>query len=80
MTEQERCRELVRAALRAGVLPSRSPELTWGGPGAGAGCAVCGITIPRGETELEIEVAGKPLHFHVRCFAAWHVELLCGAN
>jgi len=80
MTDQDHCRELARAGLRAGVLPARSPELTWGGPGAGSSCAVCSVTIPREETELEIEVAGNALHFHVRCFAAWHVELICSAN
>jgi len=80
MTDHERCRELARAALLAGTLPTRSPDVTWGGPGAGIDCVVCGVAIPRDLTELEIEVAGGALHFHVKCFAAWHVELICRAN
>jgi hypothetical protein len=74
-------RELARAALLAGKLPTRPAERTWGGPGIGSLCGVCGAKIPGDELELEIEIPGdgalpyvEVFHLHVRCFAAWEFE------
>jgi len=74
-------REKTRAAVRAGKLAARAPTRTWGGPGVGADCAVCGVPVTHGEMEVEIQFArdgGKSgldqYHLHIRCFAAWEFE------
>ena len=58
-----------------------APDRTWGGPGVGAPCSVCGEPIKRDQLELETQFAhdgSNPgldkFHIHVRCFAAWELE------
>ena len=75
-------RAKARAALHAGKLPQRSPDHTWGGPGAGACCSVCGAIVKPEETELELEFArsgdgSQPErhHLHSGCLAAWEAVL-----
>ncbi len=67
--------------MRSGKLPARSPDGTWGGPGVGAPCPVCGRRVTKGEMEFEIQFARDGdapgldnFHFHIRCFAAWELE------
>ena len=74
-------RERVREAIRAGTLPDRDADRTWGGPGSGVHCAVCGQTLHPIESELELEFFldrpnGGPIvrHLHGRCFLAWDAE------
>jgi hypothetical protein len=74
-------REKVREAIRAGTLPRRRPDRTWGGPGVGARCRICSTLVRQDEVELELEFhrSGSPTvsekyHVHVRCFAAWELE------
>jgi hypothetical protein len=74
-------REKAREVIRAGVIPSRHPERTWGGPGVGAHCTICRVPVQRDELEIELEFvrqneASDPdrYHVHIRCFAAWDVE------
>ena len=73
-------REEARAAIQNGKLPSRTPDRTWGGPGVGAECSVCGRPVTKGELEFEIQFeqdGGGGLdkyHVHIRCFAAWEFE------
>ena len=75
-TDEERLRKLAREAIAAGMLPSLRASRLWGGPGIGAGCAVCGQPVGREELgfELELGAGSGERHFHVRCFAAWDVE------
>jgi hypothetical protein len=67
--------------LGGGRLPERRPDSIWGGPGAGAGCAICDVQLSSDEMELEIEFAREDgfgadrYHVHVACFAAWEAEL-----
>jgi hypothetical protein len=42
MPDEPRLREQAREAIQTGKLPSRAPDRTWGGPGVGADCTVCG--------------------------------------
>jgi hypothetical protein len=79
--DENALREKVRSIIREGKLPSRAPDRTWGGPGVGAECAVCGLPVRRDELEFEVEFAhdGRDpglakYHMHVRCFAAWELE------
>jgi hypothetical protein len=81
MPDEPRLREQARAAIQSGKLPSRAPDRTWGGPGVGAACAVCGLPITREQLEFEIQFARDgdnpgldKFHVHIRCFAAWEFE------
>jgi hypothetical protein len=76
-------RERVREAIRAGSFPDRDADRTWGGPGSGMDCAVCGHTLHPIESELELEFlpdaaeqAPTVLHLHGKCFLAWQAERL----
>jgi hypothetical protein len=78
MPDELRLREQAREVIRAGKLPSRKPDRTWGGPGVGAACSVCGLPVKSDELEFEIQFARDgdnpgldKFHVHVRCFAAW---------
>ncbi len=71
-----------REAIRAGKLPHRRPERTWGGPGEGACCTICSAPVRAGEIEIEMEFAptgdgsgSDRHHAHPRCFAAWERAL-----
>jgi hypothetical protein len=81
MLDEPIVREKAREAIRAGELPTRLPDRTWGGPGIGEPCTICGERIKRDQLEFEIQFAhdgARPelerFHVHVRCFAAWEFE------
>lgn len=78
MPDELRLRERARDVIRAGKLPSRKPDRTWGGPGVGVPGSVCGLPVKSDELEFEIQFARDgdnpeldKFHVHVRCFAAW---------
>src|SRR5258708_3097963 len=79
--DEETAREKARSAIRAGKLPARAPDRTWGGPGVGAPCAICELPVRPTELEFEIQFAhdgSNPgldkFHVHLQCFAAWQFE------
>ena len=81
MLEESVLRDYARQVIRAGKLPSRTPDRTWGGPGVGAPCSVCDHPVTRDQLEFEIQFAHNgdtpgldKFHVHVRCFAAWEFE------
>jgi hypothetical protein len=81
MPDEPRVREQAREAIKSGKLPSQTPNRTWGGPGIGAECSVCGRPVTKAELESEIQFARDgdnpgpdKFHLHVRCFAAWEFE------
>lgn len=57
MSDEGTLRDKARAAIRNGKLPTRSPDRTWGGPGVGAECAICGLPVTKDEMEFEIQFA-----------------------
>ena len=78
-------RHRVREAIRAGKLPNRRPERTWGGRGDGAPCAICDELVQQDEVEFELDFGrseddpglgndGMGLLVHLRCFQAWELE------
>ena len=74
-------RDRVLEAIRAGKLPDRPPKRTWGGPGSGASCMVCGERLKPDENELELEFATddddrrqENYYAHLGCFSAWNTE------
>ncbi len=72
-------RRKARAAICAGMLPGQHQVSTWGGPGSGTSCAVCGDTVPRDGLGFELEFGDADgrlelRHVHIPCFAAWDLE------
>jgi hypothetical protein len=72
-------RRQARAAIRAGMLPRQPQVSVWGGPGAGASCAVCGSTVARDGHGFELEFRDamgqlERRYVHIPCFAAWDSE------
>jgi len=81
MPDESILREKARAVIESGKLPSRRPDRTWGGPGVGAPCSVCGLPVTKDELEFEIQFARDgdnpgldKFHVHIRCFAVWELE------
>jgi hypothetical protein len=81
MPSESKLHEQARAAIRSGKLAARRPYRTWGGPGIGAACSVCGRPVTADELEVEIQcVRGGSdpcldrFQVHVRCFAEWELE------
>ena len=81
MPNEQWIRALARKALLAGTLPRRDPARTWGGPGVGMPCTICGDRIPAGQMEYELQFSHDSenpgldrFHLHLRCFAAWELE------
>ncbi len=81
MLDDDSLRRKAREAIRSGTLPIRLPDRTFGGPGSGATCSLCGDQVRRYQMGLEIEFdrSGAPLgvdryQLHPRCFAAWARE------
>jgi hypothetical protein len=74
-------RAKAREAVRTGKLPAQSPDRTWGDPGVGAPCTICGEPVRRDQMEFEVQFERDgtapgldKYHIHVRCFAAWEFE------
>jgi hypothetical protein len=81
MPDEAILREKARDIVRQGKLPARTPDRTWGGPGVGAECTICGEPVGKKEMEFEIQFARDgdnpgldKFHVHIRCFAAWEFE------
>ena len=81
MKDEHTIREKAREAIQSGKLPAMKPSRTWGGPGSGTPCSVCGEPVTPGQMELEVayrRADGRPgletYYFHIRCFAVWECE------
>ena len=55
MNNEATLREKAREAIQSGKLPAMKPSRTWGGPGSGTECSVCGEPVKPDQMELEIE-------------------------
>lgn len=67
--------------MLAGILPDRPPpDRIWGGGGNGLQCVVCGASVTRDQTGLEIEFTARDgagtgnYHMHVACYSALEFE------
>jgi len=74
-------REKAREAIRSGKLPSRKPDRTYGGPGSGKLCSLCGERVTLEQIEMEIEFNSHGVqprldgyYLHVSCLAAWEFQ------
>jgi len=80
MLDEHLRRELARAAIRAGRLPSRSPERMGSRSGTQLACAVCSGPVQPSEEEIKLGYdhgavqEAEVFHLHIRCFAAWEFE------
>ena len=81
MPDETVLRAEAREAIRTGMMPSKRPDRTWGGPGVGVVCTVCGEAVARDQMEFEVEFGRDgdnsgldKFHVHVRCFAALEFE------
>jgi hypothetical protein len=81
MTDDSTLRSKAREAIQARRLPDRLRDRTWGGPGAGASCPVCGERLKHDEPEFELEFdrddgdrGPDNYHIHILCFAVWELE------
>ena len=74
-------RAKAREAIRTGKMPSRRRDRTWGGPGVGVICTVCGEAVRKDQLEMQVEFSHDgstprlaSYHIHLHCFAAWELE------
>ena len=81
MPDETVLRSKARELIRTGKMPSRRPDRTWGGPGVGVVCIVCGEAVTKDQLEIQVEFGhdgSSPgleiFHIHIRCFAAWEFE------
>ena len=76
--DEDRLRQKAREVIGSGTLPDRRPDRTWGGPGTGLTCVVCGQSLMSEESELELEFFERngrlTYHLHFPCFDAWELE------
>jgi len=70
-----------RNAVHSQALPARLPDHTWGGPGNGSRCPICGEALESQGMVFELEFAGPSggvpeyRQMHVICFKAWELEI-----
>lgn len=74
MNDESVLRRIARESIANGMLPRHSPKQTWGGPGTGAQCALCGASIDKHELEFEVEFGVERLHLHLPCYSVWDSE------
>ncbi len=87
MNDEGALHKKAREAIQSGRLPAMKPSRTWGGPGNGTPCSVCGEPVTQAEIELEIEYRRNGAtpgldnyYLHIRCFAVWECEIAHRAN
>lgn len=60
MPDKAALRDKAREAIESGRLPTARPGRILCAPSAGAACAVCGVLVPRGEMQFELEFPDRP--------------------
>ena len=78
VVNDDELRQRVRRLLRRRQLPRQTQARTWGGPGLGKLCSVCGKKIDGRDQEYELQfvLRGDVVthRFHARCHAIWELE------
>jgi len=80
MPDEARLRNRAREAIRAGKLPCRQPDHTFGAPGNGESCALCGEPVAQDQMLIQIgyqrDATSKSTsyHLHLGCHEAWEFE------
>jgi len=80
MPDELLLRQKAREAIRSGKLPRRQPDRTFGAPGSGESCALCGEPVAQDQMLIQIEYQRHATsrltsyHLHLGCHAAWEFE------
>ena len=80
MPDEPLLREKAREAIRSGKLPRRQPDRTFGAPGNGKSCGLCGEPVARDQMLIQIDYQRRTTsgltsyHLHLGCHAAWEFE------
>ncbi len=65
---------LARKHIGDGRLPRSVPASVWAGPGTGATCSLCELSIEAEHVEYELSGNGGAIfRFHMRCHAIWQL-------
>lgn len=76
--DEQRLQQLARQRLRAGAIPARQPDQSWGGRGSRQPCPVCGRAVSAQELEMELEFRSRGgverFFLHIQCYGAWDIE------
>jgi hypothetical protein len=71
-------RLLARARIDSGALSAVKVDHVAAGPGDGALCALCGVSVLRPQIAYEVPFdrngIPQPTFFHIGCFRAWRLE------
>jgi hypothetical protein len=60
MPDEATLEDKAREAIDSGRLPTARPGRILYAPSAGAACAVCGVSVSRGEMQVELEFPNNP--------------------
>jgi len=80
MPDEPLLREKAREAIRSGKLPRRQPDRTFGAPGSGESCALCGEPVAQDQMLIQIEYQRdatsrlRSYQLHLGCHTAWEFE------
>lgn len=76
MNDETALRKIAHESIAAGLLPNHPPLKTWGGPGSGVKCALCGTFVDEDQLEFEVEFGPESgrCYLHLACFSAWDTE------
>ena len=75
--DQESLRSLILCKLRDGRLPHDGIRTVWSSPSDGETCDACDTVLAKTELLMEgvtLDLGGRPLQLHVRCFQVWDHE------
>ena len=64
----------IRSRTLSSTLPKSPHAVTYSTVGAGSVCVCCDLPMPKGSTQLNVELAsGVSLSMHRECFDSWHL-------
>lgn len=76
--DDARLQHLARQRLRAGAIPARQPDQSWGSRGSGQPCPVCAQAVSAQDLEMELEFRSRGgverFFLHIQCYGAWNIE------
>ena len=75
--DQEALRRVIRRKLQDGRLPHDGLKRIWSGQSDGETCDACDTAYAKGQLLMKgvtLDLGGRPLQMHVRCFQMWDHE------
>ena len=75
MNHPDELQHRIRQKILAGDLPKVYCRMTWYGPGKGAICVACELSIASDDVEVECDLPnGGTIRLHRRCYDIWAAE------